>query len=320
VARGFEQKFGIDYNETFAPVIYWSTLRAMVALSVFLGWELNHMDVITAFLNGKLKEEIYMKQPPGFEVPGQEDKVCRLLRSLYGLKQSPRQWYEEIDGYLRSTGWTRSQLDPNLYFLKQGKTLTILLLYVDDLLIFGSDKGTVVNIKAQLGSQYKMKDLGLVNHYLGVDFIRTSDGKVFLHQQQYTKDLLRDCKVPPNAIEFIPLPVGHILEDDTKTPFVDLSAYCHIVGKLIFLCHTRPNISYAVGIVSQHMHAPQEAHWDSLQHILRYLNYTSDFGILYDKDTASPLQGYSDSNYLSCKNTWRSVGSYLFKFANFVGQ
>jgi hypothetical protein len=85
VARGFEQKFGIDYNETFAPVVRWSTLRAMVALSVFLGWELNHMDVITAFLNGKLKEEIYMKQPPGFEVPGQEDKVCRLLRSLSGL-------------------------------------------------------------------------------------------------------------------------------------------------------------------------------------------------------------------------------------------
>ena len=162
VARGLEQKFGIDYNETLAPVVRRSTLRAMIALSVTLGWELNHMDVITVFLNGKLKERIYMEQPPGFVVPGHEDKVCQLNRSLYGLKQSPRQWYEEIDNHLRKSGWTCSELDPNLYFLREGDTITVLMLYVDDLLIFGSSKEKVAEIKVQLGQKYKMKDLGLV--------------------------------------------------------------------------------------------------------------------------------------------------------------
>lgn len=129
MARGFEQKAGIDFHETFAPVVKWSTLRSVIALSVALGWELHHMDIVTAFLNGVLSETIYMTQPPGFIPRGSEHLVCHLRRSLYGLKQSPRTWY--LTGY----GWTRSLADPNLYFLRANSHLLILMLFVDDLLL-----------------------------------------------------------------------------------------------------------------------------------------------------------------------------------------
>ena len=273
------------------------------------------MDVITAFLNGKLKERIYMEQPPGFAIPGHEDKVCQLNRSLYGLKQSPRQWYEEIDNHLRNSGWTCSELNPNLYFPREGETITSLMLYVDDLLIFGSSKERVAEIKVQLGQKYKMKDLRLVNCYLGIDFVRTTDGKVFLHQNNYTTELLKECNIEPRMVKTIPLLVGLVLEADTHTTSVDISAYCHIVGKLIFLCHTRLDISYTIGIMSHYMHSPQAAHWSALQHILRYLNYTPVLGILIDPSDESTLHGFTDSDYLSCKNTRRSVGSYIFKLA-----
>ena len=273
------------------------------------------MDVITAFLNGKLKERIYMEQPPGFAIPGHEDKVCQLNRSLYGLKQSPRQWYEEIDNHLRNSGWTCSELNPNLYFPREGETITSLMLYVDDLLIFGSSKERVAEIKVQLGQKYKMKDLGLVNRYLGIDFVHTTDGKVFLHQNNYTTELLKECNIEPRMVKTIPLLVGLVLEADTHTTSVDISAYCHIVGKLIFLCHTRLDISYTIGIMSHYMHSPQAAHWSALQHILRYLNYTPVLGILIDPSDESTLHGFTDSDYLSCKNTRRSVGSYIFKLA-----
>lgn len=117
VARGNEQRAGLDYEETFAPVVKWSTVRLIVALAVVLAWPITHMDVVTAFLNGTLKETIYMQQPPGFITADNPHFVCRLRKSLYGLKQSPRAWYEEVDSFLRSIGCTRSALDPNLYFL-----------------------------------------------------------------------------------------------------------------------------------------------------------------------------------------------------------
>lgn len=162
MARGFEQQFGIDFDETFAPVVKWSTLRSVIALSVTLGWDVQHMDIVTAFLNGVLSETIYMKQPPGFEIRGSEHLVCHLRRSLYGLKQSPRTWYQEIDTYLRDSGWTRSMADPNLYFVRERGHLLILMLFVDDLLITGSDPKRIQQMKVLLGEKYQMKDLGAV--------------------------------------------------------------------------------------------------------------------------------------------------------------
>lgn len=256
-----------------------------------------------------------MQQPPGFEIPGMESKVCLLRKSIYGLKQSPRQWYEEFDTFLRSIGWVRSQYDPNLYFFREGDSIVIIMLYVDDLLITGNCPKKICAVKQQLQDRYRMKDLGLVHRYLGVDFVRTIDHGLFLHQQEYTEALLQESGMLDSNCEFIPLPMGHVLTSETHTPSVDLHEYCHIVGKLIFLCHTRPDIAYAVGLVSRFMHCPQRLHWESVQHILRYLNYTKDFGILYNRSTDITLHGFTDADYLGCPDTRQSVGAYLFQLA-----
>lgn len=202
-----------------------------------------------------------MRQHSGFEESRKTHLMCLLKRSLYGLKQSLCQWYEEIDTYLRSNEWTRSQLDPNLYFLRGDLTITVLLLYIDDLLIFGDSSSRVVEIKFQLSLHYKMKDLGMVSRYLGLDIVHTTTGENFMHQTNYITDLRSECNSDTSLIESVPLPVEIVLEANTNTPHVDSSKYCHLVGKLIFLCHTRLDILYAVGLLSRFMHKPQMAHW-----------------------------------------------------------
>jgi hypothetical protein len=135
VARGFSQKEGVDYEETFAPVARYTSIRVVISLASVMGWKIHQMDVKTTFLNGVIEEEVYIEQPQGFEVHGRESHVCRLKKALYGLKQAPRAWYSRIDGYLQSMGFTKSEADPNLYLIQVGKDPLILVLYVDDLFL-----------------------------------------------------------------------------------------------------------------------------------------------------------------------------------------
>lgn len=180
VAKGYEQCEGIDYNKTFAHVVKWSTICAIIALTTALNWPISHMDVVTAFLKGHLDETIFMLQSPGFSSPGLEHLVCLLKRTLYGLKQIPRAWYQAIDTFLLSSRWQRSTQDHNLYFFTQGSILVIILLFVDDLLVTGNSTTKIAETKQQLKQQYKMKELGPITHYLGVQIDTLSDG-FFLH-------------------------------------------------------------------------------------------------------------------------------------------
>ena len=160
VARGYEQQHGIDYEETFAPVVKWGTIRTLVALAAFQGWKLFHMDVITAFLNGDLEGEVYISQPQGFVLPGQEHLVCRLRKALYGLKQAPRAWYAKIDTYLKNQGFTKAAADSNLYVITHEDKILILVLYVDDLLFTGNCSQWIDWFKSQLKSMFEMSELG----------------------------------------------------------------------------------------------------------------------------------------------------------------
>jgi hypothetical protein len=190
VARGFEQTEGIDFFETFAHVVRWSTVRSIVTLAAQKNWKIHHLDVKTAFLNGTIDEEVYMTLPPGFETdlqyPGQ---VCKLQQALYGLRQAPRAWYGEIDVCLQSQGLTKSKEEPNLYFSICNGKYTILLLYVDDILITGDDTSNIDILNAQLNSKYKMTYLGDAQLYLGVKLLYTPDG-IYFHQRSYIQRLL----------------------------------------------------------------------------------------------------------------------------------
>eukprot|EP00253_Pinus_taeda_P002330 PITA_02330 len=166
VARGFSQKEGIDYDEIFAPIARYTTIRSIIALATLQGWNLHQMDVKTAFLHGSIKEEVYVEQLEGFEIHDRESHVCRLKKALYGLKQAPRAWYERIDSYLMKLGFTKSEADPTLYFKVEDDKPLILVLYVDNLFLTGADP-LIHKCKRELASKFEMKDLGLMHYFLG---------------------------------------------------------------------------------------------------------------------------------------------------------
>jgi hypothetical protein len=190
VARGFSQKEGEDYDETFAPVARYTSIRSIISLVASLGWNLHQMDVKTAFLNGVIEEEVYIEKPQGFEVHGKESHVCRLKKALYGLKQAPRAWYARIDNYLMRLGFTKSDVDPNLYFKVVKNAPVILLLYVDDLFLTGVEP-LIIQCKKQLASEFDMKDLGLMHYYLGLE-VWQKPGEVFLGQGKYVLEILQN--------------------------------------------------------------------------------------------------------------------------------
>ena len=168
VARGFSQIEGIDYEETFAPVARYSSIRMILALSAHMGWHIHQMDVKTAFLNGVIEEEVYIEQPEGFEIFNSDSHVCRLKRALYGLKQAPRAWYTWIDSYLTGLGFSKSEADPNLYQIVVEGKLLIIVLYVDDLILTG-DELLILSCKEDLARDFEMKDLGLLHYFLGLE-------------------------------------------------------------------------------------------------------------------------------------------------------
>jgi hypothetical protein len=168
VAKGFSQKERIDYDETFALVVGYTLIRALISIAAKMGWKIHQMVVKTTFLNGIIEEEVYIEQPEGFEVQGRDSHVCRLKRALYGLKQAPRAWYSRIDNYLQGMGFTKSEAVSNLYYIIVGGEPLILVLYVDDLFLTGS-KRLIADCKRDLASEYEMKDLGLTHYFLGLE-------------------------------------------------------------------------------------------------------------------------------------------------------
>lgn len=294
MARGNEQRPGLNYDETFAPVVKWSTVGLVVASASAFGWPISQMDVVTAFLNGTLKELIFMDQPAGFEVAGKEHLVCRLKRSIYGQKQSPRTWCDEVDSFFRQIGCTSSLLDPNQYIFRKGKDIAIIIMFVDDLLITGSSTKLINSIKDQLCSKYDMKDLGTARRYLGVDLLVTDTG-ILMHQADCCHGLIKDNSMENCRPVKTPLPEELTLSAETGTAEFDFTTYCRLVGKLIYLTNPRPDLSFAV-VVSRFMAHPWQAHWDAAVHILRYIKGTVDLGISFQRCPELELKGFTDSD------------------------
>eukprot|EP00253_Pinus_taeda_P025156 PITA_25156 len=254
------------------------------------------MDVKNAFLHGDLSEEIYMEQPHGFIQDS--SLVCRLKKSLYGLKQAPRAWYAKMDSFLLSQKFERCKSDSNVYMLRTHDSLLILVLYVDDLLITGSSALAIATVKRALHDRFLMMDMGPLHFFLGLDISQDEDATgIKLSQAKYARDLLErfcmaDCK--PASTPFLS---GVRPEDGDDTPLVDSTLYRQLVGSLLYLTHSRPDLSYAVGAVSRYMHEPHELHWNAAKRILRYVQGTITFGIHYAAGNALNLLGFTDSDW-----------------------
>ena len=190
VAKGYAQEKGIDYEETFAPTCRMTTVQSICALAAHNGWNVHQLDIKTAFLNGDLHEEVYVTQPRGFVQKGQENRVCRLHKALYGLKQAPRAWFEKIHAYLTAQGFQNSPRESTLYVKCVGDVILIIALYVDDMLLTGPNETHIAEFKANLNASFEMSDLGLLHHYLGIQF-KQCDGGIALCQTKYVATLLR---------------------------------------------------------------------------------------------------------------------------------
>ena len=248
VAQGFSQKFGEDYDETFCPVVRHESIRTLIALSVQNGLKLHQMDITTAFLNGELKEEVYMKQPEGFVVKGQEDLVCRLKRSIYGLKQSGRCWNNTLHEELKKMGFVQSASDPCIYIASEGE-MCIVAIYVDDIIVAAKTDDRILQVKRDLSKRFKAKDLGELHHFLGMKIIQNQNtAEVWIGQPAYTQDILEKFHMTDAKPVSTPLDANSKLmnaADDSDT--VDVELYQSAVGSLLYLSvATRPDIAFAL--------------------------------------------------------------------------
>ncbi|GAU44851.1 hypothetical protein TSUD_112250 [Trifolium subterraneum] len=308
VSRGFLQKAGIDFNEVYAPVARLETIRIVVAIAAYNGWKMHQLDVESAFLNGPLEEEVYVKQPPGFEVKGQEQKVYRLRKALYGLKQAPRAWNKRIDGFLIKIGFTKCVSEHGLYVKGSSKLDHIIrCLYVDDLLITGANEKEILKFKTSLMQEFEMSDLGNLSYFLGMEFKHTKKG-VFLHQKKYAEDILNRFKMVNCNTTITPIETGSKLSKISTDELVDATLYKQIIGSLRYLCNTRPDISHSVGLVSRFMEQPRR--------IMRYIKGTIDHGILMPSQKSTKgeisVHGYSDSDWGGDQDDKKSTAGYLF--------
>jgi hypothetical protein len=243
-----------------------NSIFLVLSLAASHKWEVHQMNVKSAFLHGDLQEEIYMEQPPSY-VQNDSSLVCHLKKSLYGLKKAPRAWYAKMDNFLIATGFSRCHFDPNVYTKKVGSHLIILVLYVDDLILTGSDSKILNHVKTSLKKKFEMTDLGFLHYFLGLQVLQTNEG-IFLSQSKYACDLLHrfhmeNCKPTPS-----PFQSGVKLVATCTSPKVDATLYRQLVGSLLYLTHTHPDLSFVVGLVSWYMKTPHESHWKEDKRIL----------------------------------------------------
>ena len=309
VIKGYEQREGVDYSETFAPVAKFATLRMLIAMSAQYDWEIDQMDVVTAFLHPTISEDVYMSQPDGYQQRG--DSVCKLNKALYGLKQAPRAWYTDIDQYLASIGFHRSIADSNLYVSPNA----LLLLWVDDILIFASSPSDSTRVKEQLSKQYKMKDLGAARIFIGLEIARNREKRqIHLHQQRYIESILKLVKMQQANGLSTPLDANVKLHAD-KGSQAAISTYQSQVGKLMYaMLGTRPDLAYAISTLARFNACPTVTHATAVKRTLRYLSSTRFHGLLYKGD--SKLTGYCDSDWAGDLDTRRSTTGYVFLLAN----
>ncbi|KAK2414048.1 putative mitochondrial protein [Trifolium repens] len=308
VAKGFTQTYGIDYSETFAPVAKLNTVRILLSLAANLDWPLHQLDVKNAFLNGDLEEEVYMDIPPGFE-DRFGSNVCKLNKSLYGLKQSPRAWFEKFTQSMKKQGYIQGQADHTLFtkFSQDGK-IAVLIVYVDDIVLTGNDTDEMGRVKEKLAVDFEIKDLGSMRYFLGMEVARSKDG-IVVSQQKYILDLLKETGMSGCRPADTPMDPNAKLWEKGSVP-VDTGRYQRLVGKLIYLSHTRPDIAFSVSVVSQFMHSPFEEHLEAVYRILRYLKANPGKGLFFRKTNERNVSIFTDADWAGSITDRRSTSGY----------
>ncbi|KAD4584712.1 hypothetical protein E3N88_22313 [Mikania micrantha] len=305
VVQGFSQEEGIDYDETFAPVARLEAIRLFLAYAALNKLKVFQMDVKSAFLYGKIKEEVYVCQPPGFEDNKHPDWVYKLDKALYGLKQAPRAWYDTLSTFLLQNNFTRGSIDKTLFIKKVGQH-KLLQIYVDDIIFASSDPKLCAEFTELMTKNFEMSAMGELQFFLGLQIKQSPDG-IFIHQSKYTKELLKkfdlqNCKPCSN-----PMSSTTQLDADVKGKSVDETLYRCMIGSLMYLTASRPDIMFATCVCARFQAAPKESHLIAVKRIFRYLQGTQSLGIWYSTGHSCKLVAFSDSDYAGCKLTRKST-------------
>ena len=318
VAQGFTQTHGIDYDEVFSPVARGSAIRCLLALANSNDWEIHQMDVKTAFLNGELDHDVYMEQPPGYIDPNHPDYVCKLHKSLYGLKQSARCWNHTLDQFLKSQGYIQGGADGCIYVKivpGENNSFLIFVVYVDDLLPISNDTEMLKKEKAVLCEKYEMTDNGEADYLLGMVIKRDRTSRTLtMSQPTYLRDMLKKFRMENcNAVGTPTDPAAQYRRRAQDEPAFDKQTYQQAIGCLTYTStSTRPDIAAALGLLSQYMSDPSESHWTGVKRLFRYIRGTLDYGLTF-RQGDNVLFGYSDADWAGCLDTRRSTSGYVFK-------
>ncbi|XP_074336065.1 uncharacterized protein LOC141673233 [Apium graveolens] len=307
VAKGYNQQWGIDYIETLSPVVKMTTIRCLLALAAHINWPLFQLDVNNAFLHGDLHEEVYMIVPEG--LPNPYSKVCKLVKSLYGLKQASRQWFSKLVGELLDRGYYQSKNDYSLFIKHANDLITVVVVYVD-IILTGSDSSAISELKLHLDQAFHIKDLGRLSYFLGIEVGYLPNG-ISLTQKKFTNELLQSSGITTFKKVVTHLLVNLKLAANEGEIFPGVTLYRCLVGKLNFLTNTRPNLAYTVQHLSQFLQQPRKPHYQALLHTLHYMSSTAGQGILLKVDEQLTLQDFSDSDWGACLDSRRSILGYV---------
>ncbi|GKV49234.1 hypothetical protein SLEP1_g55997 [Rubroshorea leprosula] len=311
VAHGFSQKYGEDYEETFSHVAKMTSVCTILALVASQNWKLWQLDVKNAFLYGELDKDIYMEQPPAYVANSHPDFVCKLKKALYGLKQVPRAWYGKMAQYLQFCGYLALDSYHSLFVKKQSSLHVIVLLYVDDIIIIGNDEEEIARLQEELSILFDMKNLGELNHFLDLE-VESLENGIFVTQRNYAKKLVAKFGLKEGKKHSTSLDINTKLRRDEGSLLSNPQPYHALVGNLISLTITRPNIAFSVGLVSRFMQSPRKPHLEAVKKILKYVNTTLDMGLFYKKGANFSLLGFTDVDFGGALDNRKSTSGYVW--------
>jgi hypothetical protein len=302
----------ITLRSLLVKVARLDTIRIVISIAAQKSWVIYQLDVKSAFLHGEITEEVFVEQPPGYEQKGHEAKVYRLKKALYGLKQAPRAWYSRIETYFSKEGFIKCPYEHTLFIKTAGGgKILILCLYVDDLIFTGNDNAMFEEFKKSMKTEFDMTDLGRMKYFLGIEVLQKADG-IFITQRKYAQEILERFNMAQCNSVHNPVVPGFKLTKDEEGVAADSTVYKQIVGSLMYLTATRPDLMFSVSLISRYMERPTDSHFQAAKRILRYIKGTIVFGIFYKKGGKAELVGYSDSDYAGDQNDRKSTSGYAF--------
>jgi hypothetical protein len=300
VAKGYSQVKGLDFDETYAPVARLESIQILLAFATYHGFKLYQMDVKSAFLNGPIKKKVYVEQPPGFEDSEYPNHVYKLSKALYGLKQAPRALYECLRYFLITNGFKVRKADPTLFTKIVAKDLFVCQIYVDDIIFRSTNKSTCEEFSRIMIQKFEMSMMGELKYFLGFQIKQLQDG-TFISQTKYIQDILKKFGMKDGKPMKTPMGTNGYLDLDTGGKSIDQKVYRSMIGSLLYLCASRPDIKLFVCTCARFQANPKEVHLRAVKRIMRYLIYTPKFGLSYPKGSTLDLIGYSDADWTGCK-------------------